>query len=205
MERIGLFGGSFNPIHKGHLHLAETALQELQLEQIIFIPAKVSPFKQGRKDMTSEQDRLEMCQLATEEYDAFSVSSFELERDAVSYTVYTAEHFHEVYPQKELVLLMGSDMFLSFPKWYQWEKIMSLCTLGVISRESDDEEKLQEQMKNLSSYGKILLCQAEAFPLSSTEIREKLKKNADCSCYLPKKVVQYIMRENLYRGFSVSL
>ena len=116
MQRIGLFGGSFNPIHNGHLHLVQTARESLGLDQVVLIPANVSPFKQQNPDMASGADRLAMCRLAAETLPFCTVDGCELERAGVSYTVDTVRLFRNRYPEAELVLLVGSDMFLSFPK-----------------------------------------------------------------------------------------
>lgn len=198
MRRIGLFGGSFNPIHNGHLHLVQAAKECLALDEVVLIPARVSPFKQNQTACVSEKDRLEMCRLAAEEFPFCTVDSCELEQDAVSYTVYTIRQFHARYPEDTLVLLMGSDMFLSFQHWYCWQEILQLASLGVVSREEDDQTALQEQQQNLLQYGKIFLCHADVYTISSTKIREIRKNQQDFSCYLPKKVVQYILSHELY-------
>ena len=199
MRRIGLFGGSFDPIHNGPLHLIETARHCLSLDEVILIPAYVSPFKQARHDMASSEDRLAMCQLAVQSLPFCHVDSFELERTEVSYTIYTVQQFQEIYLDAEIVLLVGSDMFLSFPKWYRWKEILQIVSLGVISRETDDLEKLEDQKIKLQKYGKIEVCQTSPFPISSTKIREKCKKHQDYACYLPEKVVQYIRMHRLYQ------
>lgn len=198
MKRIGLLGGSFNPIHNGHLHLAQAAHDCLQLDEVVLIPAKVSPFKQNAEPIVSAEDRLAMCRLAAQTLPFCSVDSFELERDTVSYTIYTVQHFHQKYPHAELVLLVGSDMFLQFCHWYQWEEILRLAALGVVSREMDDRNALLAQQQFLLQYGKIFVCCADVYTISSTKIRENIKNMRDFSCYLPEKVVQYILSYQLY-------
>lgn len=198
MERIGLLGGSFNPIHNGHLHLAQAARDSLELDRVLLIPARISPFKQGVQ-LASKEDRLEMCRLAAETLPFCSVDSFELEQDSVSYTVYTIRHFRQCYPQAQLVLLLGSDTFLSFQSWRCWQEILEQAALGVVSRNGDDEAALQLQQENLMQYGTIFRCKAPANPISSTKIRNCCKNGADFSCYLPKKVVQYIVSHGLYQ------
>ncbi len=197
-KRIGLFGGSFNPIHNGHLHLLEVAKRRLGLESVILLPAAVSPFKQNAVDMASAQDRFTMCQLAAEALPYCTVDAFELERQGVSYSIYTAEHFHAQFPTAQLVWLMGSDMFLQFQNWFRWQDFLQLSALGVLARRDADRELLVHQKQKLSPYGDIFLCNAPVFAVSSTEIREKRKKNEDFSCYLPEKVVQYIISHRLY-------
>lgn len=199
MHRIGLFGGSFNPIHNGHLHLIQTAKDCLVLDQVILVPARMSPFKQHHTEMASAEDRLAMCRLAAEAMPNCSVDSCELERGGVSYTIDTVRYFRQQYPAAELVLLMGSDMFLSFCHWYRWQEILQNAGLGVVSREADDRAALETQQQFLLQYGKIFLCCADVYTISSTKIRENCKNQIDFSCYLPEKVVQYIISHGLYR------
>ncbi|MGN1404166.1 MAG: nicotinate (nicotinamide) nucleotide adenylyltransferase [Ruminococcus sp.] len=199
MGRIGLFGGSFNPVHNGHLHLAQAAKDCLSLDRVILIPARVSPFKQGMGEIVSPEDRLEMCRLAAQTLPFCSVDDYELTQERVSYSFYTVRHFHALFPEDELVLLLGSDMLLSFQQWYRWQDILNLASLGVVSRASDDREILAQECERLLQYGKIFLCSAEAYTISSTKIRENIKNQKDFSCYLPKKVVQYIVSHQLYQ------
>ena len=138
MQRIGLFGGSFNPIHNGHLHLAQTARESLGLDQVVLIPANVSPFKQQNPDMASGADRLAMCRLAAETLPFCTVDGCELERAGVSYTVDTVRLFRNRYPEAELVLLVGSDMFLSFERWKSWQQILQQVTLCTAARSSGE-------------------------------------------------------------------
>lgn len=198
MQRIGLLGGSFNPIHNGHLHLAKTAMQAFALDRVWFMPTYVSPFKQHAADVADGAHRLAMCRLATEGNPAFFVSDYELQQKTVSYTVHTITHLKTIFPDAQLVLLTGSDMLLRFTNWYQWQTILSFAELGVVARETDHHDLLQQTAVELSAYGKIALCCDTVFPVSSTEIREMLKKNQDCTCYLPENVVQYIVFHHLY-------
>lgn len=199
MRRIGLFGGSFNPIHKGHLHLIEGASECLSLDQVIVIPACASPFKQHQKADVLPSHRLAMCRLATEELPYCQVDSFELEQEGVSYTYHTAKHFRAQFPEAELILLVGSDMLLQFDRWYRWQEILQMVSLAVVSREIGDREKLAEKCDLLLQYGKIYLCNVSAHTISSTKIRENLQNQKDVSCYLPEKVVQYILNHRLYQ------
>lgn len=198
MKRIGIYGGSFDPVHKGHLHLAETAVERLALDELIFMPARISPFKQDREDVTSGSDRYEMLRLALEDRENMSVSDHELRQEGVSYTVYTLRHLRELYPESQLVLLMGSDMLMSFDRWYCWQEIMENAELGCASRNEGDGDALRKKAEFLSDFGAVSVFSEDALPMSSTEIRHALKKNEDCSCYLPEKVVQYIVKHHLY-------
>ncbi len=198
-QRIGLFGGSFNPIHNGHLHLAEIAMEQFQLERVLFMPTYISPFKQDAVGVADGAHRLAMCQLATESNPAFSVSDYELQQKTVSYTVHTLSHLRAQQPDVTWVLLMGSDMLLHFQSWRQWKQILTMAELGVISRWQDDADQLAQVADTLSAYGTVQLCCGNVLPLSSTKIRRLLKKNQDCTCYLPENVVKYIVFHTLYQ------
>ncbi|MCC8110532.1 MAG: nicotinate (nicotinamide) nucleotide adenylyltransferase [Ruminococcus sp.] len=197
--RIGLFGGSFNPIHNGHLHLMSAAKEQLQLEQVILLPARVSPFKQHQTDMVSAADRYAMCQLAVEDFSDCRVDDFELQQKGVSYSLFSARHFSTCFPNHQLIWLMGSDMFLQFQQWYHWEEFLEYAALGVLARSDADQEKIAIQQERLLPYGTIFLCEVPVSTVSSTKIREKCKKQENFSCYLPQKVVQYIISHGFYK------
>lgn len=196
--KTGIFGGSFNPVHNGHIHLAESVSKGLALDRVIFVPSKISPHK-SNAEYVEEKHRLKMLELALENRNNFEISSYELEFQRISYSIYTVEHFHKIYPEDSLYLLVGSDMFLSFEKWYRFKDIMSLVTLAVMSRENGDEKSLFEKAENLSQFGKIIINNTQPFPATSTEIRKKIMKNENYACYLNKNVVQYITSNNLYK------
>ena len=130
--RRAVFGGSFDPVHNGHVNLVKQIYGSgfVSLDEIIIMPARVSPFKQNsaRKPADGRQ-RYEMCRLAFEEMSYVRVSDYEISLPEVSYTVNTLRHLRELYPDDELFFIMGSDMLLSFEKWYRYEEILSLCIL----------------------------------------------------------------------------
>lgn len=198
MGRIGIYGGSFDPVHRGHLNLAKTALDSFSLDEVVFVPAKISPFKQGKKDVASASDRMSMLRLILGNEKHMSISDYELRADGVSYTVYTMRYMKKLYKNDDLILLMGSDGLMSFQRWYCWQEIMSMAALGCISRNTGDYEQLMQTAKALSEYGIVNVSCKNVFPISSTELREILKKGEDCSCYLPENVVQYIVKNRLY-------
>lgn len=197
--RIGIYGGSFNPVHNGHIHLAETAVNDFGLDIVYFVPSKISPHRSSDEYVSCE-DRLEMLRLATSGKPFFRVSDYEMKSDRISYSVYTVEHFRRKFPDDELFLLIGSDMLMMFEKWYCFEKILSEVTLIVVSRNAGDLEQLREKASGLSVYGEILISSAPPEIISSTGIRKKIRENSDFSCYLDENVVQYIGLKNLYSG-----
>ncbi len=197
MSKIGLFGGSFNPIHKGHVNLALSIRESLKLDRVIFIPSGKAPHKSS-SEYAKAGDRLEMCKLAISEYPFFEVSDFEINRDGKSYSIYTINHFKKLYPDDELFLMVGSDMLIYFDKWYKYQEILKNVTLTAVSREGTDFEWLEHTAKKLRGYGEIIIVNNQPFPISSTILRKMLKNNEDTSCYLDKKVVKYIMMNKIY-------
>jgi len=196
--KTGIFGGSFNPVHKGHIHLARSVRDDLNLDRVIFVPSKIPPHK-SNTEYVSEIHRLKMLELAVSGEKNFEISDYEIRCERISYSIYTVEHFHKLYPSDELYLLIGSDMLLSFEKWYRFKDIMLLASLAVVSRDSSDFRILAEKSECLSQYGKIILNSVPPFLSSSTEIRKKIRENDNYACYLNKNVVQYITSNNLYK------
>ena len=197
--RIGIFGGSFNPPHLGHMHLAESVHDALQLDEVWLVPSKISPHR-SMAAYAPEEDRLAMCRLAAERYPWMRAEDYELRQEQISYTYYTVQHFTETRPGDSFFLLMGSDMLESFTTWYRFADIMQRVTLAGIAREPGEYERLLAVAGELRQYGKIEIINVESFAVSSTKIREMVKNSQDCSCYLPEKIVQYIGTRNLYAG-----
>jgi len=196
--KIGIFGGSFNPVHNGHIHLAESAVSEFMLDKVYFVPSGISPHRSSA-EYVSGADRLEMLRLASLNYPEFEVCDYEIKSERISYTYYTVEHFRKNFPDDELFLLIGSDMLMIFETWNNFEEIMKNTVLAVISRHEGDIRKLEEKAEYLSRYGKILIGKSLPVELSSTDIRKKIAKNQNFSCYLDENVVQYIRLKKLYK------
>lgn len=197
--RIGIFGGSFNPPHQGHLHLARSVHDALGLDAVWLVPTGHSPHR-SMAAYAPPEDRLAMCRLAAEEFPWMRAEDHELRRETVSYTFDTLRYFTETYPEDEFVLLVGGDMLLGFQLWHRWQDILRMAELAAIAREPGEYESLLKAAGDLRQYGKINLLNVDSFAVSSTKIREMLQKNQDCSCYLPEKIVQYIKMRNLYAG-----
>lgn len=200
--KIAIFGGSFNPVHNGHVNLVREIAEKVQLDRVIVMPTFISPFKKNSCSFVADgKDRLEMLRLAFEAMPFVDVSDHELSRGDVSYTVNTLTHFKEKYPEDELFFIMGSDMLLSLNKWHRFEDIMNMCTIIAASRESNssDLQVLKAAADDLSRYGKVILAEISAYEMSSTAIREKITKNEDISCYMPEKVVKYITDMQIYK------
>lgn len=195
--KIGIYGGSFNPVHNGHIHLALTAAEELELDMVYLVPSGISPHRSSA-EYASGDDRLEMLRLASEPYKKLGVCDFEIRREGKSYTICTVEEFRRRFPDDELFLLVGSDMLMCFDSWNRFEDILREVTLVVVSRKDGDADALRQKADELRKFGKILVSGSHPVEISSTEIRKNFSKNEKFSCYLDKNVVQYIRSKNLY-------
>lgn len=196
--KIGIYGGSFNPVHNGHIHLALSAVNELNLDKIFLVPSLISPHRSSA-EYAPPDDRLEMLRLACNVSERLDVCDYEIKSDRKSYTIYTVKEFRRRFPDNELFLLVGSDMLMIFETWNQFEDILKETTLAVVSRKDGDRKELEKKAQELQKFGKIIVCNAQPVEISSTEIRKKIAKNENFSCYLEKNVVQYITSNNLYK------
>ncbi len=197
--RIGIYGGSFNPVHNGHIHLAESAAEELALDKVCLVPSRISPHRSS-DEYASGEDRMAMLELACRGHERLVLCDYELKNDRKSYTVYTVEEFRRVHPDDELFLLVGSDMLMCFDEWKRFEDILKEAALAVVSRNDGDRELLEKKAEELRKFGKIFICSAQPVEVSSTEIRKKIAKNENFSCYLDENVVQYISLRKIYRN-----
>lgn len=190
--KIGVFGGTFNPPHNGHVRLAKAAADELKLDKLLVIPSCIPPHKIAAK-LADGQERLEMCRLAFSCDPRFEVSPMELERGSRSYTVETLRELKALYPDSELYFIVGSDMLESFDKWYLWQEILSLSVLCAASRE-------EGYSPDLSRFGKlaerIKIITLDPLEVSSTQIRNSAGEVSPE--LLDPKVAAYIREHGLY-------
>lgn len=197
MERIGIYGGTFNPPHIGHIRGAKYAIDGLQLEQLLLIPTCIAPHKAMPENSPTPDQRAEMLEIAKGE--KMQVCDIELRRGGASYTYETLETLSAKYPDEELVLLMGTDMFLSFLTWKEPKKILNMASLGVMYRGDQDElEQIAQQKSALEQQGaRVYLVENPVTEISSTQLRRLLLFRCADS-FLPWKVGQYIQYNNLY-------
>ena len=200
--KIGIYGGTFNPIHRGHLTAAKAAAQQLGLDRLFLIPASVPPHKAMPAGSASADQRLEMTVLATAELGfPAEVLDIELRRTGKSYTSDTLRELRGQYPDDELWLLMGTDMFLSFHTWHEPEVILSLAGIGAFSRtdEGEDEEFAAQKALLQEKYGGkiVTMRNPDVIEVSSTQVRAALPEG-EGEEYLPAAVYGYILRHGLY-------
>ena len=197
MSQTVLYGGTFNPIHRGHLDICVRARQAVDARRVLLMPAAQPPHKSAGW-LAPDQDRLAMCALAAREYDLIQVDDWEIRRGGRSYTVDTLGHLAAVFPEEELWLLIGTDMFLTFTQWHRWEEIGKMASLLVASREEGDREQLLDQQQRLAERGvRSRLLQNPPMPMSSTQIREELRRDGTTGKVCPQ-VLDYIREKELY-------
>lgn len=197
--RIAMFGGSFNPVHNGHVALAKTFSEALHIDRLLVIPTFIPPHKQHDTSVTPK-NRMEMCRLAFAALPYAEVSGIEIERGGASYTYLTLQSLHERYPHDELFLIMGADMFLSIQDWKNPEIIFALATICGVPRNQSDIEELAAHAEILQSMGaKTEILDAHVMTVSSTELRRKIKNGEDFSDLVDSSVADYIRQNQLYK------
>ena len=205
MSRVGIYGGSFNPPHAGHVLAAKETVRNLDLQRLIVIPAYQAPHKQTLAGSPTAEQRLALTRLAFAEVPQAEVSDLEILREGVSYTVDTLHTLRQQLPDDELILLMGTDMLLSFSTWRAPDEIAKLATLAVMHRQNE-EETLAVQVRQTAAaierdYGcRVLLAENESIEVSSTELRRMLAFHVP-DTRLPQTVMEKIREDGLY-GFG---
>ena len=197
-KRMGIFGGSFDPVHLGHKRLAEFMVNALSLDKLLIIPAACSPFKSGT--VSQAEHRMNMCRLQFNE-DVFEVSDIELLRGGKSYTTDTVNAVKELYPDSTLFLIIGSDQLMQFHKWYCFDKIMEKAVICAVARAEKDDICAMEKYsdENLRQHGECKIFEFSPLEISSTEIRQLIKNGDNTDSVLSREVFEYAKREGLYQ------
>ena len=199
---VGIFGGTFDPIHNGHLNIASLIKQQAALTHIEFVPTYLPPHRDAPK--ASPNQRLTMLKLALADYPSFSINDCELVRQGVSYTIDTVktltrqESLSANHPQKKYVLILSMDGFNSFNQWKDWQHICELVDVIVANRANYHFDNAAWQ-QNLLQKGKITLLNLPPQDYSATAIRHSIKNNECVVDKLPAKVLDYIQKQKLYR------
>ena len=196
---IGILGGTFDPVHIGHLRMADAVYKCMDLEQVMFIPAYVAPHKVGM-DIAPADDRYAMTKLAIEPYSYFTVSDLELRRSGVSYTVDTLRELHRQYPEKQLYFIIGADSVEQLHTWNNIEEMLKLATFIGAGRPGY-EGIMDNVVKNLGEEARqhIMLLNTPEYDVSSTDIRERIREGASLMNLVPKVVEDYIYAHGLYK------
>ncbi len=195
--RLGIFGGSFDPVHIGHLRLAEEAREQARLDRVLFIPTQVSPFKEGRTQIPGEL-RLAMLRLATEDNPAFQVSDTEIHRPGPSYTVDTLRELEREHPDAERFFITGTDALRDLPKWRQPEEVVRLTRFLVSVRPGVKKAEVLAALPDVWEE-RVTFIEMPELDISSTYLRERLKVGSSVRYLLPCAVEEYILTHRLYR------
>lgn len=204
MKKIGIMGGTFNPIHYGHLFLAEHAFEQMGLDQILFMPSNHPPHKKS-EDIVSNEHRKAMVHLAIQNNPHFALSTLELEREGTTYTVDTLELLTKKQPDTEFYFIVGADSFFALQNWKNPERILELCSLVVFERDLVEPDKMEKQLKFLTATfkgAKIFLLDMPTIQISSKMIRERIAENKSIRYYVPTEVLTYIEKHNLYSAVT---
>lgn len=199
--RVGIYGGTFSPVHNGHVAAAKAFMEQMWLDILYVIPTGVTPHKDMKGNATAA-DRLEMCRLAFAEMEGVIVSDLEMKREGKSYTVDTLRELYD--PDGRLFLLMGTDMLMTLDQWREPDEIFRLCYPVYIRRETDEslDQAIVEKITSYQEkYGKVVRrIVAPAIELSSTDIRAAVAEDFPIEGAVPPAVAAYIREHNLYRN-----
>ena len=201
MKRIGIMGGTFDPVHNGHLLLGKQAYEEYGLDEIWYMPSNIPPHKKDHK-ITSSEDRIAMLRLALKDIPYCVVSEFEMQREGNTYTVHTLALLKEEYPEYKFYFIIGADSLFQIERWYHPEKVMAMTSLLVSGREYDGAERtFDEQIAYLTEkYGaEIMPLHNEEVDIASADIRRRVAEGKDITKDVPEAVENYIMAHGLYR------
>jgi nicotinate-nucleotide adenylyltransferase len=199
-ERIGVFGGSFDPVHMGHLTIAQDAVEQLELNRLIFVPAAVPPHKQDQV-LAAGRHRLEMLRLATESNLSFEVSDMELRQGGVSYTFETMQQVQADHPGAELFFIVGLDSLTILHSWRNIEQLLKICTVVPFARGGEDPSRVAEKIQLSRDWKNRLLerlIRIHEVEISSSDIRMRLAEGLSIRYLVPPEVEMYIAEHGIY-------
>ena len=198
-SRIGILGGTFDPIHYGHLIIAETAREQLGLDRVLFIPSGNSYMKQ---EVSDSIHRYHMTKLAISDNPYFSISDMEINRLGPTYTYETLMSLKQINPADQYYFIVGADTLFSISSWKCPEIVLKNCTLAVSIREGYQLDHLQAEIENLrhTFHADISVFTTERYDISSTVLKEKIKNQQSVKYWIPDPVIQYIKKNYLYQN-----
>ena len=200
-KRIGIMGGTFDPIHIGHLILGETAYHQFHLDNVLFMPAGNPPHKQDRENRATDSQRVEMVRLAIASNPHFTLSMEEMHSEGYSYTYRTLERLKKRYPDTEYYFILGADSLYTFDEWKEPARILGACTILVGTRNHTSDEKLDRVIEHLEEkyHGQIEKLESLNIDISSKMIRSLIEKGRSLAYYVPDQVIEYIQKNNIYK------
>ena len=198
--RIGFFGGTFNPVHQGHLLLAREAVKQLHLDHLQWIPAK--PWQKTQESILPDEDRVKMLQLAIEADPNMSVNTMELQRQKLSYSIDTLRELQKRYPQDERFYLIGADQWENFHTWKDWQALFDLATFVIFERDGQRSANAQVQAFLKDKTQRVLFLTMPAVPVCSTELRSEARRRGLnsplCRRWIPESVRNYMILHHLF-------
>ena len=199
-KKIGIMGGTFDPIHMGHLILGERAYEQFGLNKVLFMPSGNPPHKTDRSGGAENEERVEMVRRAIAGNDHFELSLEEMHEDGYIYTCHTLRKLRLKHPDTDYYFIMGADSLLSFESWYHPEEISRQCIIIVAVRDHLPQKELDRQIRHITGlYGAdIRKLSSPNIDISSHEIREWFRQGRSCRYYLPDSVIAYIRKEKIY-------
>ena len=200
--KIGIMGGTFNPIHNGHLMLAKTAKEEFQLDKIWFMPNRIPPHKEMDHSTEMTQHRVKMVELAIEPYENFVLQPYELEQADISYSYKTLEHFKATYPDDTFYFIIGADSLFAFENWVNPQRIANCCVILAAVRDAKSEQDMMPQISYLNEkfHADIRFLNMPSMEISSTEIRSSAADYEKLLTCMPQNVAEYIKEHQLFQG-----
>lgn len=200
MGNIVVFGGTFNPIHLGHIEIINKVLELGTTQKVLVMPTSLPPHKIS-SDLACDADRFEMCKLATEHLENVEVSDLELMRGGKSYTYDTLKQLKKMYPDIELSLVCGGDMIVTFKEWYRFRDVLNLADIIAVRRVGIDNTEFDNAVRELINFGGVIdVLRGEISEISSTEIKRNINNHKYLTKFLPENVYNYIKSNNLYFG-----
>jgi len=193
---IGVYGGSFDPVHFGHLRSALEVKQQLDLDQLRFMPAGTPPHREGPK--VSSEHRIAMLKLAIEDSPGITIDPREINQTKTSYTYDTLRSIQEESPTAAITLVIGTDQFSVFDTWHRWPELLSSFYLAVVKRPGEALSAVAQEILRGETADRVTLCEGTQMDISSTRIRTDLKQGMDIQFLLPYKVREYIFKNKLY-------
>ncbi|HWT74226.1 MAG TPA: nicotinate-nucleotide adenylyltransferase [Mobilitalea sp.] len=201
MKKVGIMGGTFNPIHFGHLFLAENAYEQLGLDKILFMPSKNPPHKQKPEEVTQKQ-RVDMLQLAIQDNPHFELSTLELDREGMTYTADTLTLLTSQNLDTQYYFIVGADSLLYMQDWKDPQRIFDHCIVVAACRDQVDKKQLYQQAELLEKtfHANITMIEMPVIQIASRVIRERLEKKQSVRYHIPDAVNEYIMKNGLYQS-----
>ena len=199
-KKIGLMGGTFDPIHLGHLILGEKSYEQLGLDEVIFMPAGNPPHKPHREGRATDAQRIEMVRLAIADNPHFSMSLVEMNEDGYTYTYRTLEKLTEKNPDTDYYFIIGSDSLFDFDTWKEPARISAQCTVVAAVRNQTPSQMLEARLRELNEKyeGQFLRLDTANIDISSHELRDWVKRGASLKYYVPDAVMNYILDNHMY-------